>query len=338
MADLNDFGYTDDVDDVLAVYVNNLLASTMRSEYKNVETLSADKTLTDADTPIQRLDCNGAARIVKVPTADAVDNHPFFIVNSSASAYAITVKSNDAATIIATVAQGEAVLVLPDGNGTYKTAMTPTSIGAVANSGWTAVTDAWAYASASTITIPTDGTTTYQKGVKIRLKQGAGYKYYMASTVAATLLTVLINSDYTVANAAITEVAYSYAESPFGWPVYFNFVPTFTGFSADPATTVYRYKPSSGSMQIDIRQTANGTSNATTFTMTLPVTAATVTNMVWISANASIVDNSAGVTTPGSIFVSSAGTVMNIYTNQQAAGWTSSGGKRLAIGNITYEW
>lgn len=120
MADLNDFGYTDDVDDVLAVYVNNLLASTMRSEYKNVETLAADKTLTDADTPIQRLNCNGAARIVKVPTADGVDNHPFFIVNSSAGAYAITLKTNDAAAIIATISQGESVLVLPDGNGTYQ--------------------------------------------------------------------------------------------------------------------------------------------------------------------------------------------------------------------------
>lgn len=206
------------------------------------------------------------------------------------------------------------------------------------NSGWTPVTDSWAYALADAITIPSDGTTVYQKGVKIRFKQGAGYKYYTASAVAATLLTVLVNSDYTVANAAITDVAYSYAESPFGWPVYFNFVPTLTGFSADPTTTVYRYKPSSGSMRIDIRQTANGTSNATTFTMTLPATAATVTNMVWISADASVVDNSAGVTTPGAIFVSSAGTVMNIYTNQQAAGWTSSGGKRLAIGNITYEW
>lgn len=120
MADLNDFGYTDDVDDVLAVYVNNLLASTLRSEYKNVETLSADKTLTDADTLIQRLDCNGAARIVKVPTADAVENHPFFIVNSSAAAYAITLKTNDAAAIIATISQGESALVLPDGNGTYQ--------------------------------------------------------------------------------------------------------------------------------------------------------------------------------------------------------------------------
>ena len=120
MADLNNFVYTDDIDDVLAIYVNNLLASTMRSEYKNVDTLAADKTLTDADTPIQRLNCNGAARIVKVPTADAVENHPFFIVNSSAAAYAITLKTNDGATIIATISQGESVLVLPDGNGTYQ--------------------------------------------------------------------------------------------------------------------------------------------------------------------------------------------------------------------------
>ena len=128
MADLNDFGYTDDVDDVLAVYVNNLLASTLRSEYKNVETLAADKTLTDADTPIQRLDCNGAARIVKVPTEDAVENHPFFIVNSSSGAYAITVKNNAGTEIIATINQGRAVMVYPSGVGGYLTAAAEGSI------------------------------------------------------------------------------------------------------------------------------------------------------------------------------------------------------------------
>lgn len=337
MADLNDFNYTDDLDDVLAIYVNNLLASTMRSEYKNVETLSADKTLTDADTPIQRLNCNGAARIVKVPTEDAVENHPFFIVNSSASAYSITLKSNDAATILATVTQGESVLVMPDGNGTYKTAVTLQSIGAVANSGWTAVTDAWAYASASTITIPTDGTTVYQKGVKIRFKQGGGFKYYVGSTVAATLLTVAVNSDYTVANSAITDISYSYAENPFGWPDWFAFAPTITGFSANPTTTVYRYAIRGRQCSIYIRQTPAGTSNATTLTFTLPVAAATITNMFWQGMGIAD-DNGSPLADPAVLYIASAGTTLSVAKDSTLAGFTASGGKRLGIGNITYEW
>lgn len=118
MADLNDFNYTDDVDDVLAIYVNRLLAATLRSEYKNVETLSADKTLADSDTPIQRLNCNGAARIVKMPTADAEENHVFYIVNSG-TGYTITVKSNDESITHAVLIQGTGVLMVPDGNGEY---------------------------------------------------------------------------------------------------------------------------------------------------------------------------------------------------------------------------
>ena len=134
MADLNDFNYTDDLDDVLAIYVNNLLASTMRSEYKNVETLSADRTLLDADTPIQRLDCNGAGRIVKVPTVNAVENHIFFIVNSSAGNYSITLKSNDGATTLATINKGASALAVPDGAGTYKVIRERTGYSIIAQS------------------------------------------------------------------------------------------------------------------------------------------------------------------------------------------------------------
>jgi len=120
MADLNDFIYTDGVHDVLAVYVNRILAATLRSEYKNVETLLADKTLADADTPLQRLDCNGANRIVKVPTGDAVNNHPFLIINATAGNYILTVKSNDGSSTLHALGQGEIAYILPDGNGGYK--------------------------------------------------------------------------------------------------------------------------------------------------------------------------------------------------------------------------
>ena len=39
------------------------------------------------------------------------------------------------------------------------------------NTGWTSVADSWTYASATTITVPTDATTKYQAGDKIKLTQ-----------------------------------------------------------------------------------------------------------------------------------------------------------------------
>lgn len=121
--------------------------------------------------------------------------------------------------------------------GSVKTVLTPVD-------GWVPVTGTWTYASASTITIPTDGTTVYQKGIKIRLKQGGGYKYYVGTTVAATLITVLVNTDYTVANAAITDVSYSYIENPLGWPSVFNVTITTEGL------TTPSYNSQAGKVQV----------------------------------------------------------------------------------------
>jgi hypothetical protein len=120
MADLNDFNYVDDSDDVMAVHVNNLVAASMRSEYKNAESLSATRTLLDVDTPLQRFDCNGANRIVKMPTADTIENHPFLIVNSTSSgAHTLTIQSNDASVTHAVLNPSKFVLMFPDGDGNF---------------------------------------------------------------------------------------------------------------------------------------------------------------------------------------------------------------------------
>ena len=88
--------------------------------------------------------------------------------------------------------------------------------------GWIPVADTWTYASASTITIPSDGTTKYQKGMPLRFKQGGGYKYYNIYSVTSTLITVIVNTDFTVANTAITDIAVSFLANPFGFPQWFT--------------------------------------------------------------------------------------------------------------------
>jgi len=56
----------------------------------NVETLSADKTLTDSDDTVQILDCGGANRTVNLPTPSA--SSPFFLVANSGYGATLTVK------------------------------------------------------------------------------------------------------------------------------------------------------------------------------------------------------------------------------------------------------
>lgn len=106
--------------------------------------------------------------------------------------------------------------------------------------GWIELSESWSYASASTITVPTDATTRFKKGWRIRLKQGGGYKYYVITGVAATLLTVDVNTDYTVANAAITDIAISKIESPLDFPAYFNYSPSWTNLTVGTGTQIAR--------------------------------------------------------------------------------------------------
>ena len=119
MTTLNDFSVADLTIDVLAIYYNKLLGSIFRKEFSNAVTMSTDLTLTDGDTPIQRLDCNGADRIAKVPVG-AAGNHPFLLINTTSSgSWTLTVKSNDGTTVLKVLDPGEFGFFYPDGNGEY---------------------------------------------------------------------------------------------------------------------------------------------------------------------------------------------------------------------------
>lgn len=114
---------TDDVNDNLASYhnelktaVDKLMSSTAYSSYVRTQSMTANVTLTDADFPIQSFSPT-AARDLTMPTV-ATTNHPFYVVNRSAT-YAITVKNASAVTIT-TVAVSSSALLFSDGaNGWY---------------------------------------------------------------------------------------------------------------------------------------------------------------------------------------------------------------------------
>lgn len=83
--------------------------------------------------------------------------------------------------------------------------------------GYTATGESWAYASATTITVPTDATIKYQKGNFIRISQTTGgTKYGVISNVASTTLTIYWLGGATLANEAINSPVYSSAATPLG--------------------------------------------------------------------------------------------------------------------------
>lgn len=83
--------------------------------------------------------------------------------------------------------------------------------------GWKLAAETWAYASATTITVPSGAASKYSIGDKIKLTQTT-VKYFYITAVADTVLTVTGGTDYTVANATISANYYSKDQSPVGFP------------------------------------------------------------------------------------------------------------------------
>lgn len=84
--------------------------------------------------------------------------------------------------------------------------------------GWIPITDTWAYASANTVTVPTNATNKYDVGDFISLVQSATTKYFRIQSLTATVLTLEGVSGVTVANSTISSPRYSKARTPHGMP------------------------------------------------------------------------------------------------------------------------
>lgn len=115
-----------------------------------------------------------------------------------------------------------------------------------------------------------------------------------------------------------------------------TFIPTLTGFSANPTNTIYQYKVTRSEITLRVRQLNSGTSNANTFTISVPFTALTLINAIWITTGLQVVDNNTGVTTPGLVQISSGGTVLSLFKDAFNAVWTASSNKRVGYFELAY--
>lgn len=88
--------------------------------------------------------------------------------------------------------------------------------------GWTPITETLTYSSADspTFVISTSANTTsyLSVGMKIKLTQTT-VKYFIITAISATTITVYGGTDYTLTNAAISEMYFSVHKAPFGFPM-----------------------------------------------------------------------------------------------------------------------
>lgn len=109
-----------------------------------------------------------------------------------------------------------------------------------------------------------------------------------------------------------------------------TWTPTHGGFSADP-TVVAKYLLIGKLLFLSLNTTAVGTSNATTYTLTLPPGINSVTGRSQIISCGGGSNNSAGLTTAIRVQGNSGSNVLSLFTNPTGAAWTASGTKSASF-------
>lgn len=194
-----------------------------------------------------------------------------------------------------------------------------------ATDGWIAG-ETWTYASATTFTVSSDVTAKYSKGTRVKLTQTT-VKYFVVTNSShssgTTTVTVTGGTDYSLANAAISDNYYSYSVNPQGYPDYFNFTTTYTGFSSNPTGGSVKFAVIGKTCFLQLgSETGNGTSNSTGKSYTIPIPAsAAITTII------PIIDNGSQAYGKHATGVSSSS--ITCYPGVSTANWTASGGCRL---------
>lgn len=191
------------------------------------------------------------------------------------------------------------------------------------------------YNSATVFNTSIDFTSYVGVGDKIKITQASGTKYFYVIAITASTITTATNSDYSIANELVLSSFFSHDENPVGFPDWFNYSASVTGFSANPTSTVYRFKVSGRTCKMFISM-IQGTSNTTAFTISLPITAKTLSNATWGAPCRHAVDNSSDLTSPARVDITSGATTAAIYKTVGGTAWTSSGTKGAEF-TVDYE-
>lgn len=118
---------------------------------------------------------------------------------------------------------------------------------AILDNGWMPAMETWTYASATTFTVAGDVTAKFYKGRQLKLTQTTVKYFYVVSSAYSapnTTVTITGGSDYTLANAAITDNYLGLAMRPEGFPFWFNYaavVSSSTGTITSYSITTARF-------------------------------------------------------------------------------------------------
>ena len=118
----------------------------------------------------------------------------------------------------------------------------------------------------------------------------------------------------------------TYVENPQGYPYWFNYTPTFGGFSSNPTLDTARFSLQGKLCTFFILCSADGISNDIILTMTAPITNGSMRTALLCGQ---VVDNGSILTTPPLALLAASSTTINCFSTYVGAGWTASNAKRI---------
>jgi hypothetical protein len=208
-----------------------------------------------------------------------------------------------------------------------------------AHEGFFPVSETWTRTGTHSFTVPSDRESRYRKGTKLAYTDAGVNEYgvvgssVFVTTDNATTVTLIPNTDYGMSTDTIADPHVSYADNPLDFPDWFNFDAAPSGFSAVPASPSYRWRTSGRCIFISYGEPNNGTSNATTFTATVPV--APVNAVTGVAGT--LVDNGTVRTVAGRVTIGAGSTTMIFRTDMASGAWTNANGKR-GVAALFYEY
>ena len=201
--------------------------------------------------------------------------------------------------------------------------------------GWIADSDPWVYASPNSFKIIGKNVISrFAVGSKLSCTNtGQKYAYAIAAAMSGSDTLVTTAGDALVAGA-ITAPAYSYAANPQGgFTHWFAWVPTIVGFSILPTGLVHRFCIQGRTCTVMHYGNPVGTSNGTTYTVSLPVTSAAVAAPSYTKTGFAY---NASAPTEGVVLISSNSAIATLYPTGALGAWTASIGKAAAF-TASYE-
>lgn len=156
---------------------------------------------------------------------------------------------------------------------------------------------------------------------------------------------IFTNSAITTDNSPMTDVGYAkanFTDATNAWAFTATFpgesadgiwqpwATTYTGFSANPGiatNNLRRWAQHGKTANIEVRHDSNGTSNATSFTMTLPIKASNTS----LAPCGGAVDNGATLTTIATASLTASSAILTMRKDAAAAAWTNANGKSANV-------